>query len=175
MDRAHRVVHPYNKCRDFIICTKGRRLTKQLGFALDDTVGDIFERADCVAIGVLDPHSRRAKVSSAKVRKLAPDVPLRRPTAFLENTMSYGILGDSAAKMGGNEVARGFVNVEAVRHIFAVESEGQPVDDDGLKSAFISGKVGKYRVVNLRFNSEMEENVPFANFRAMICRRCVQM
>lgn len=89
--------------------------------------------------------------------------------------MSYGILRDSAAEMGGNEVARGFVNVEAVGHIFAIESERQPVDDDGLKSAFISWKVGKYRVANLRFNSEMEENVPFANFRAMICRRCVQM
>lgn len=109
--------------RNVAVRTKRAGQLLQRGLPLDHCVRLVLEVADCKAFGVLDVHSWNAKVSPAKVWKLAAEMGLGGPSAAIGHDLCNGVFRYTVSEVIQQKIACRSVHVEAVRDIFAVEGK----------------------------------------------------
>lgn len=79
---------------------------------------------------MLDVDGRGAEVAPAEVRPFSPEVLDRRPAASVGANLGDGVLCDRSAEMVRGQVARLWVDVEAVGRVCSVDGERGAVDND---------------------------------------------
>jgi hypothetical protein len=79
---------------------------------------------------MLDVHGRGAEVAPAEVGPFSPEVLDRRPAASVGANLGDGVLRDRSAEVVRGEVARLWVDVEAVGRVCPVDGEGGAVNND---------------------------------------------
>lgn len=129
-NRADLINHVNDQRRHLTLTPKRRRQPRQLRLPLHDAVRLVPEVAHRVPLGVLDVHGGGAEVAPAEVGPFPPEVLDRRPAAPVGANLGDGVLRDGAAEVVGGEVARVWVDVEAVGRVCPVDGEGGAVDDD---------------------------------------------